>query len=242
MKQSKLYFLCITILVIITTLQSCEDYLPGISGEGDIEENLIYLEDFDKITNATNAEIILTQGDSQEVKVRAQKNILDNLNLDIRNGKLTIEHDKMVRDSKDITIYITIPDIEKIHISGSGDLSTIDSFNDLRKLEIEVSGSGDINFKGNNRDLEILSSGSGDIELSGETETLDLKISGSGSTYAFSLDTGKAEIKITGSGSAKVKVEDYLNATISGSGDVYYRGNPETESHITGSGRLIDDN
>jgi len=242
MKQSKLYSILLTILVIITVLQSCEDYLPGIAGEGDTEEVLVYIEDFDKISNTTEAEIILSQGDSQEVKIRAQKNIIDNLNLDIRSGKWTIKHDKMVRSAKNITIYITIPDIDDIHISGSGDLSTSGSFQNLKKLQIELTGSGDVDFDGDIRDLEIKTSGSGNTDLFGEAETLDLKITGSGSTYAYSLDTERAEIKLTGSGSAKVKVADYLNATISGSGDVYYRGNPETEAHITGSGRLIDDN
>ena len=36
-----------------------------------------------------------------------------------------------------------------------------------------------------------------------------------------------------------LQVIDYLNANISGSGEIYYIGNPVVNTHITGSGRII---
>jgi len=49
-------------------------------------------------------------------------------------------------------------------------------------------------------------------------------------------------ITSTGIGDCEVNVIHILNVTISGVGNVYYKGNPTITSNITGLGQLIDVN
>jgi len=84
-------------------------------------------------------------------------------------------------------------------------------------------------------------SGSGDIKIEGSMRTNFLKsyVSGSGTTDLSSIWTNIAELEIPGSGSIKVNVYEELKANMTGSGDVYYSGNPTISSRIKGTGKLI---
>ena len=43
-------------------------------------------------------------------------------------------------------------------------------------------------------------------------------------------------------GSAEVRVQRTLDATITDLGDIYYKGTPVIDSNISGSGKLVDAN
>jgi hypothetical protein len=56
---------------------------------------------------------------------------------------------------------------------------------------------------------------------------------------AANLETNSCEVKITGSGDVEINVKDELNANITGSGNVRYKGNPgKVNSHSAGSGNV----
>lgn len=144
-----------------------------------------------------------------------------------------------------------------LNVSGSGSLSIdVDARGDV---EADVSGAGDVDLKGHFRSFEsdvsgsgkvILSatidntadfgiSGSGRIQASGRAEVVKARISGSGRVAAGDLQTDRCEVRISGSGSVEINVSNELDASISGSGSVSYRGNPKKiNSHSSGSGKV----
>ncbi len=69
--------------------------------------------------------------------------------------------------------------------------------------------------------------GSGEIELWGIAQVGDLNISGSGKIKALHLEQDECSASITGSGDMYVFVYDYLDVNITGSGNIFYRGNPQ---------------
>jgi Putative auto-transporter adhesin, head GIN domain len=64
-------------------------------------------------------------------------------------------------------------------------------------------------------------------------------ISGSGKVYASNLEADKCDVRISGSGDVEINVKSDLDANISGSGSVTYKGNPShVNSHSSGSGKV----
>jgi hypothetical protein len=136
------------------------------------------------------------------------------------------------------------------NVSGSGSLQT--DINASGGLEANVSGSGRIDVKGNCRSIEsdisgsgrviasltikegasIDISGSGKFEGSGTANEIKTNISGSGKVYASNLEVDKCDVRISGSGDVEINVKSELDANISGSGSVSYKGNP---SHVRGN-------
>jgi hypothetical protein len=82
-------------------------------------------------------------------------------------------------------------------------------------------------------------SGSGKIEASGSAQSIKASISGSGRVNASNLEVDKCTVRISGSGDVEIHVKSELDANISGSGTVSYKGNPShVNGHSSGSGKV----
>lgn len=122
-------------------------------------------------------------------------------------------------------------------VSGSGQIDIKGKF---KSLTADVSGSGTVSVNGaisGKADFEI--SGSGKVEASGSAESLNTDISGSGRVRGANLVVNTARIDISGSGDVEITVNKDLDAEISGSGTVLYKGNPShVNSNASGSGSV----
>ena len=106
-------------------------------------------------------------------------------------------------------------------------------------LTLSVSGSGKIkveNLTVEKTELKI--SGSGTVSASGKAENINAFISGSGKMKAAGLEANDASVDISGSGSAEVWAKKTLNAVVSGSGIIYYKGSPHITLRSSGSGKI----
>jgi hypothetical protein len=110
------------------------------------------------------------------------------------------------------------------NVSGSGELNVRGS---SKSTHGQVSGSGRANLTLNmTGEADFSISGSGKIEASGKASELEASISGSGKVLASNLEVVSADIHISGSGGVETNVKEAIDARISGSGNVRYKGNP----------------
>lgn len=223
----------------LTTLEAQNWWKRAIRGEGSVVTRTVDLPAFDGVKSGYSCDIILTQGPIQKVEMEGQENILDNLRLDVDAGVLRIKYDRMVRRAENVKIYITIPKLTVATVSGSGDMETTNTFTGLDDLEVGVSGSGDLELDIEARHVYGKVSGSGDIELDGQADFLEVSISGSGGMDASDLTSNTCEVNVSGSGGATVYAREAINARVSGSGSVRYKGNPpQVSSKVSGSGGI----
>lgn len=216
-------------------LQTC------IRGEGGIVTEELNMSSFTGFDLQIAADVYVTQGSEFKVVAEGQANIIRDLELDVRNGFWQIEFDRCVRRMDDLRIYITMPEIDEIEVSGSGSVYGENVF-DVNDILLRIDGSGDMDLALNADDIEANIDGSGGIRLEGTADDIFLRITGSGLFRAFDLTCNTANVRVDGSGDAEVSVETELNVRITGSGDVLYKGNPSVDADIDGSGRIIDAN
>lgn len=237
-------------LVLLTslTLTGCffDDDDGGIfncvDGQGPIVSETFDLPAFTGVELKISADVYLTAGSEQEVVVEGQQNIIDLIELTVVNDTWEIDIDGCTRFDEKLKIFITVPEVTYLKISGSGDMVSENTLA-TENMILRISGSGDMDLAVDVTDyLDAKISGSGTILLEGITDTAELEVSGSGDYRTFGLESRKSDIKISGSGDAEVWATDILDIKISGSGDVYYRGNPSISVDVTGSGEIIDAN
>jgi hypothetical protein len=102
-----------------------------------------------------------------------------------------------------------------------------------------MSGSGDIALVVEANSVKASMSGSGDITLRGKTSNLEISISGSGDIKAYDFIADNVEALVSGSATVEVTANKSINAKVSGSGDIDYRGNPEKiDTKVSGSGDI----
>lgn len=199
---------------------------------------------FTEISLKIGANVFVKQGDTQSIEVKGEEATLNRLMTTVNDRKLVIKYPSDTWFSSwnpgKVDIYITIPQIDELLISGSGSIVAEEKINS-RILNILLSGSGDIKLP----DLEaekvtIALSGSGNIQVSGHGTAAEMKavISGSGNVKAIDFPVNDVNVKIGGSGNCWVNSAKNLVAKLAGSGNVIYRGNPLVDSTILGSGSV----
>ena len=205
---------------------------------GEIVKKSIPLNDFSKISLHGSSTVYLSQGEEQKVEIETTQNIIDLLNTEVNKEKWTIEFSKCIKSKNGVKFYVTMPNIEEISVSGSGDIIAEEEI-ESDDLNVSVRGSGDLKLKIKAQKLEASVKGSGDIKISGKTNSQSVSIKGSGDYSAFNLDADKTEVSVNGSGDAKVVAKEKLKANVNGSGDIMYKGSPkEVEQHTNGSGDI----
>jgi len=208
----------------------------------DIKKENRKITDFDKISMSIPADLYLTQGSKNEVVIEADEDILSKIETEVDGNKLIIRFEKWYnyRGIKSIKVYVTVKEITKLILSGSGDILSKSPI-EAEKLGLVISGSGSILLDDLNvTNLYSVISGSGDIRVEGKNTASELEatVTGSGDIYAAGLEFKNADLTITGSGSIKAAVIDELDANITGSGRITYVGKPLIDANITGSGKI----
>lgn len=213
---------------------------PGehVKGAGPVVRKAITVSTFHGVDLAGSLDVMITQGPVQQVEVEAQANIAELLTTEVRNGICHITTNKNYSTDKTFIVHITVPAIDHVEVTGSGDVKSTSTFN-MERMHVGVSGSGDVEIGVAASHVEADLRGSGEIKLTGTTTTLDASVKGSGDIKAGGLRSDAATAKVTGSGDITVQAMRTLNAHITGSGDVKYKGAlPTITSSVTGSGEV----
>nr|MDQ3016812.1 DUF2807 domain-containing protein [Bacteroidota bacterium] len=142
----------------------------------------------------------------------------------------------------DFLIQIFLPEISEINSNGSSNIYGESFFTQNRNLDIRLSGSGELDFAITTDDVDLDLTGSGYVYLEGDVETLDAEITGSGWLRSFDLNSTLTDVRLEGSGSAEVSVVSDLDVFITASGNVYFKGHPDVNAQITGTGDVVDAN
>ncbi|MFH1321951.1 MAG: head GIN domain-containing protein [Bacteroidota bacterium] len=192
---------------------------------------------FTGIEMSIPANIYITQGSPQEVKITAKKGVLKQIETSLEQSVLLLKYDTCVSNPDSIKIYITTRNINKLEINGSGDISTLCPIN-TDNLELKINGSGDLDIEVQADTIYNQINGSGNIKLLGTSKALNININGSGDVQALNAPTGNCIIKVNGSGDCAVFVSKSLNIHVNGSGNVSYRGSPSVSTSFYGSGSV----
>ena len=219
------------------TTTSCVEELDSVS-----EDFTLELPDFSSVTLDFPANVIITQGAQQPVRINAQPEVFEALNKTVIDNEWLIDLNNLQGRFESVTIEITIPTIEGLFATSTGDIIVSNDFDNLDLLTLETQSTGSIEFSGTAQQIDLLIDSTGDIDLNGATITLNARLNGTGDLNAFGLVTEDVDLVSTSTGDAEIWVENTLTVRMSGTGDVRYRGQPIIDSQITGTGELIDAN
>jgi len=232
-RKESLFVMIVTHII----LTSCS---PGILS-GQIVKESRSVPQFSGINLCISADVTISQGENQQVEIEADQQVTGMIETQVKNNTLTIKaKNSIFQNPGSANIKITIPVIESLFVTGSGDITGATPIH-TDKIEIFISGSGSVTLQAlNANDVRTTITGSGDIQLEGSSPVngkLEGTITGSGDLDTEKLPFENADITITGSGTAKVMALSELQTRITGSGSVYYKGNPRINASSTGSGK-----
>jgi hypothetical protein len=201
------------------------------------------LPSFSEISLRISAKVYLEQGKNQSVRIVADSETLEQVITEVKGRTLNIRfpNNNIFKrwDPGKIEIYISVPEVDGLNLSGSGDI--ISEKIETRILDLLISGSGNIKIEQlTSERVSAAISGSGNIKIegSGVADELKTRITGSGNIDASGFEAKNVDAQTSGSGNSSVFSNGSIKVRIAGSGSVYYSGNPAIESSIAGSGKV----
>jgi hypothetical protein len=206
---------------------------------------------------------VIRQGDETSVKITTENIDSKKVHTEVSENTLKVSLENGLYNNIRIKVEITYQNLDAIHRSGSGNLSCESDLSSGNEFHLSSSGSGSITIKGKIKatgDAFINRSGSGNIKLmslqaeginmdfsgsgdffidEGSAKTQKIHLSGSGKINAYGLKTDTCSAVISGSGNIQVYVSSLIEATISGSGKIDYRGDAAVKNiKVHGSGGI----
>lgn len=155
------------------------------------------------------------------LSVQADDNLINMVTTKLKGDTLVVENEGNYSTQNKMFVELTLPSLEKIKNSGTGDITGI-LITD--KTTIQTSGTGSFKIEGVAKHLELVDSGTSDLSLKGlQAKSIDLRNSGTGDVKCWATES--------------------LTIRNSGTGDVKFWGNPINVSKSnTGVGKIDSKN
>ena len=211
-----------------------------ISGNGNVKDEKRELSNIHAVRASGSIDIEIKNGDAYRLLVQDDENLLPYVVTEVNNGVLNIHYRNGTTINSDhAKVTITAPTLDKIICTGSGNVEGVGTIKNATQIEFNLAGSGDVIAQVDAPSIKVSSSGSGNVKLEGRTREFECSISGSGDANCMGLQSENTTVAISGSGNAHVFSSVHLVAKASGSGNIYYSGNPASpEIHTYGSGNV----
>lgn len=161
-------------------------------------------------------DVTVQVGGRRSVIVRGDDNVLPLVTTEVRDGVLVIDAERSFQTVTATAVELTVPTLDAATLSGSG--------------TVTVAG-----VRGEHFTASL--DGTGVLSVSGVVERLDAGLGGSGDLKLQHLVAHDATAALSGAGRLQVRATETLDASLSGTGEILYAGDPVTVTKsLTGTG------
>ncbi|MBS0327733.1 MAG: DUF2807 domain-containing protein [Proteobacteria bacterium] len=192
------------------------------------------------------ASVALVQGDREHVEVEVPAGARG-VTARVRNGTLDVSASERSRSwtwmfgtrerNRAVRVVVTYRSIDRLALSGAVKVAAGPMRADA--LTIDASGGSSLRIEAlTAKRLEVSGSGALDARIAGTVDDENVSISGAGAYHAENLRAQRARVDVSGVGSVVVRVEQTLDASISGAGNIDYYGDPAVKESVSGIGRV----
>lgn len=224
----------IFIVCILLLFTACDkEDAPGcFRTTGDLVSREIRVPPFEELIVYGRIKLFIKQGEEQKVVVEAGKNLIDNLDAAVDDGRLSLRNSttcNLFRDYNTTSVYVTVPNLTWLQNAGNNTIEGIGELHFpriwLRSLnqekDPEIYTNGDFKLKLVTDYLRVTGDNYSNFFLSGETDYFNLYIAdGDGRVEAAELNANTVDIQHRGTNKLIVNPQEVLKGEIRSTGDV----------------------
>ncbi len=211
---------------------------PAVLGKLSEERRL--LRHFNQIEVRGSVNVFVTQDARlREARVFADDSVLESVVTEVRGRTLVVEAKNIdtyaprlpfvrieFKAIQPVEVIVSMKELEGVTVAGEGSFTGTNL--KAKTFRIFSAGTGKVHLENLTADkVEARMESDGDVFLKGGVvERLQVDVSGQGSLRAIDLPALRAHVNLTGSGGAAVRAENWLEAKLSGTGNLRYLGRP----------------
>lgn len=207
-------------LILLPSLVSCSFLAqPKYEGSGVSAHAARQSDSFDSVKLVGSIDVVIEVGEARSIVIDGDDNLIEHVITEVRGDQLEVRLENgSYTINTPLVVTVSMPELEAAELVGSGDLRI--SGLDAGALSLSVVGSGD-------------------VSATGKVDRLKAHVTGSGDMQLRELQATSVDAEVTGSGDLSLSVEENLKASVQGSGDIDYWGEPEAlDLDTMGSGSI----
>ena len=227
---------------MISFLSANAQTFKKIKGNKNYITKELKLDDYNKIQlyKAFNVTHKINPDSAGLVRVYAEENLFEIIGVSVEKETLVIKTNAMREpEFGQVNIITYSSSLNGAHSENGGNIF-LESPIESSEIKLAIMGSGNIIAEKTTCGvLKASCNGACNVEVkTGNVGFGNYSITGNGTLEMQNIETTESKATITGGGKIKCNVKEKLKAMLTGSGTVFYKGNPEISSKTVGSGQV----
>ena len=204
-----------------------EQLFDNLNDDSDAISEVRTCAPFSSIEAERAVRVVLSQGDTTSVVVKAQDHMLRNIETNVENGVLHIKNNNNNNHTRTLpVVYVTTPTLTSIKASEASFIKSETPFEHLQTLTLEASEASRIQLTGSAERVIIEASEASRIQLTGSAERVIIKASEA--SYVNVADMTITAVEATASEASSINIGQVEKArlTAESAAAITYEGQP----------------
>ena len=225
-------------LIILVFASGCREIAGRrVRGSGNITSETRSVSGFNNVDVSGAIDVFVKQDSATSVKVEADDNLLEYIEVYTDNSTLVIhtENGMRLRPSNKIKVYISNPNYREFEVSGASSIHSENQITSTDMLRVGLSGASDGKMEFDAPRITVDLSGASNITIRGKTKDFEGGASGASDLRCFDLLTENSDIELSGASGAEIYASVKLAGSVSGASHIKYKGNATTSVSSSGA-------
>jgi len=225
-------------LTILVFASGCREIAGRrVRGSGHIITQNRTVSGFNNIDVSGAIDVYVKQDSTTSVKVEADDNILEYIEVHTEGSTLAIytEGNIRLRPSDKIKVYISNPQYKEIQISGASSVRSENEITSPDVLHLGLSGASEGRLELNAPKISVNLTGASNANIKGKTKDFEGGASGASEIRGFDLLSENADVDASGASSIEIYASVKISGEASGASSVNYKGNAQVNVEKSGA-------
>ena len=208
-----------------------------VRGSGHVTTESRTASGFNSIDVSGAIDVYIKQDSTTSVKVEADDNILEYIEVRTNGSTLEIytEDNIRLRPSHKIKVYVSNPEYKDLRVGGASSIRSENEITAADVLNVDLGGSSEGRLEVNAPKVSVNVSGASNANIKGKTKDFEGDASGASEIRCFELLTENADVDASGASSIEVYASVKIAGQASGASGVNYKGNAQASVEKSGA-------
>ncbi len=223
--RKMLLMLAFGALLLPATGKAQDEKRTEIVGSGNVITRDVAVNSFSQLNVSGVFNVILAQGSKEAVKIEAEDNLQELVQVNGEGSTLTVsmKKDVNIKHSKKMNVYITFKQLKGLDLKTVGNVISTGTLN-FDDLQFHNKSVGNVSLKLSARSVNLENKSVGNLDLEGKADNAVIKNKSVGNFNAAGFVVQTMDIDNNGIGNAEVNAEKNLKLKSSGLGKVKNKG------------------
>jgi Putative auto-transporter adhesin, head GIN domain len=223
------------LLLIASFIGACNQK----SGSGNIVSETKSVGNFTRLSSSHGFEVNVKKGDSYQVVIEADDNLMQYVSVKVKNGELHIGmEDNLSLSNASLKASVTTPVLEGASTSSASEIFSSEVWKSNSTWNLNASSGSTINLRVDAPSVKAESSSGSKITVSGRTQTANFEASSGSGIRAFDLLSERVIAGASSGAHIDLHSSVQLDGEASSGAGITYRGNPTVKKNESSGGRV----